>query len=189
MVYLLVIFAACSKNIIQIQICTPVVGSKALHHVQDRPGVLLRREEKRIIEIGDKPANQLILQVFTALDAPAVFQMDQLEMGIGFLLQERSKDGEIVVDRQRIVLRAAWIQRTGEQRKTQILCQRLGIQVCDLHGDIGAVVLGLGGLDFIAEILEKQLDRLHAFLPHVRLKGLIFGDILIGYEILYRFLI
>ena len=37
--------------------------------------------------------------------------------------------------------------------------------------------------------LEKQLDRLHAFLPHVRLKGLIFGDILIGYEILYRFLI
>ena len=83
MVHFLVVLAVRGKNIMHVQIRFPLVRGLFFQPFHDNVNDLFRCDQIWIFQIGDKTADQIILQLIRILDHPAIFRFQKLNIRFG----------------------------------------------------------------------------------------------------------
>ena len=83
MVHFLVVLAVRGKNIMHVQIRFPLIRGLFFQPFHDNVNDLFRCEQIWIFQIGDKTADQIILQLIRVLDHPAILRFQKLNIRFG----------------------------------------------------------------------------------------------------------
>ena len=83
MVHFLIVLAVRGKNIMHVQIRFPLVRGLFFQPFHDNVNDLFRCDQIWIFQIGDKTADQIILQLIRILDHPAILRFQKLDIRFG----------------------------------------------------------------------------------------------------------
>ena len=83
MVHFLIVLAVRGKNIMHVQIRFPLVRGLFFQPFHDNVNDLFRCDQIWIFQIGDKTADQIILQLIRILDHPAILRFQKLNIRFG----------------------------------------------------------------------------------------------------------
>ena len=83
MVHFLIVLAVRGKNIMHVQIRFPLVRGLCWQPFHDNVNDLFRCDQIWIFQIGDKTADQIILQLIRILDHPAILRFQKLNIRFG----------------------------------------------------------------------------------------------------------